>query len=63
MSLAGEGAAADALRAIATKLVTETVPPVAMAGCSARVLESVERLLGAKDAAAASEPAQAASEA
>ena len=63
VSLAGEGAAADALRAIATKLVTETVPPVAMAGCSARVLESVERLLGAKDAAAASEPAQAASEA
>jgi ATP-binding protein involved in chromosome partitioning len=69
VSIAGVGPAADAFRAIATKLVTETVPPVAMAGCSARVLESVERLLGAKDAAdagaaaPAAEPVQAASEA
>jgi ATP-binding protein involved in chromosome partitioning len=69
VSIAGVGPAADAFRAIATKLVTETVPPVAMAGCSARVLESVERLLGAKDAAdagaaaPAAAPVQAASEA
>jgi ATP-binding protein involved in chromosome partitioning len=46
VSVRGTGAAADAFRAIATKIVTETVPPVAMAGCSARVLEQVEKLLG-----------------
>jgi ATP-binding protein involved in chromosome partitioning len=49
--LAGTGPAAEALRAIATRIVTETVPPVEMAGCSARVLASVEALLGAKPGA------------
>jgi len=37
VSLGGKGAAADALRAIARMIVTETVPPVQMADCSARV--------------------------
>jgi len=44
--IGGAGAAADALRAIAHKIVTETVPPVAMAGCSARLLDAVEAALG-----------------
>jgi ATP-binding protein involved in chromosome partitioning len=46
VAVGGESAAAQAFRAIARKIVTETVPPVAMAGCSARVLEAVERALG-----------------
>lgn len=48
VSLDGVGPAADAFRAIATRIVTETVPPVQMAGCSARLLETVEALLGPK---------------
>ena len=36
VSLAGSGPAADAFRAIADQIVRETVPPVQMAGCSAR---------------------------
>jgi ATP-binding protein involved in chromosome partitioning len=36
----GEGPAADAFRAIADLIVTEAVPPVAMAGCSARMLDA-----------------------
>jgi ATP-binding protein involved in chromosome partitioning len=36
----GEGPAADAFRAIAALIVEEAVPPVAMAGCSARMLEA-----------------------
>jgi ATP-binding protein involved in chromosome partitioning len=34
--IGGTGPAADALRAIAARIVNETVPPVQMAGCSAR---------------------------
>jgi len=37
VSLVGTGIAADAFRAIAQLIVTETVPPVQMADCSARV--------------------------
>jgi ATP-binding protein involved in chromosome partitioning len=44
--LDGDGPAAEAFRAIAERLVTETVPPVEMAGCSARLLDAVERALG-----------------
>jgi ATP-binding protein involved in chromosome partitioning len=33
----GEGPAADAFRAIATRIVEEAVPPVDMSGCSARL--------------------------
>jgi ATP-binding protein involved in chromosome partitioning len=36
----GEGPAADAFRSIAARIVEEAVPPVAMAGCSARMLEA-----------------------
>jgi len=54
VALGGKGPAAEALRAIARRIVTETVPPVAMQGCSARLLEAVEAALGPKPAAAAS---------
>src|SRR5438270_819117 len=36
----GEGPAAEAFRAIAARIVEEAVPPVEMAGCSARMLEA-----------------------
>jgi ATP-binding protein involved in chromosome partitioning len=36
----GSGPAADAFRAIAARIVEEAVPPVEMAGCSARMLEA-----------------------
>ena len=43
--LAGEGPAVDAFRAIADRIVNEIAPPVAMAGCSARLLAAVEAAL------------------
>ena len=46
VALDGTGPAAQAFRAIAHTIVTETVPPVAMAGCSARLLDAVEAALG-----------------
>jgi len=36
----GDGPAAEAFRAIAARIVEEAVPPVEMAGCSARMLEA-----------------------
>ena len=48
VALDGVGPAADAFRAIAERIVTETVPPVSMAGCSARMLDAVELALGPK---------------
>jgi ATP-binding protein involved in chromosome partitioning len=44
----GTGPAADALRGIVRVLLDEAVPPVDMAGCSARLLEKVEAALGPK---------------
>jgi hypothetical protein len=44
--MTGSTPAAVALRGIAEKIVTETVPVVAMAGCSARLLDAVEATLG-----------------
>ena len=44
----GEGAAADAFKAIVRRIVDEAVPPVSMEGCSARMLERVEAALGPK---------------
>ncbi|MGH9188259.1 MAG: Mrp/NBP35 family ATP-binding protein [Acidimicrobiales bacterium] len=41
----GDGPAADAFRALAERIVTETVPPVEMAGCSARMLERAMQAL------------------
>jgi len=46
VALDGTGPAAEAFRAIAHTIVTETVPPFAMAGCSARLLDAVEAALG-----------------
>jgi ATP-binding protein involved in chromosome partitioning len=42
VSLVGVGLAADSFRAIANLIVTETVPPVQMAGCSARTFTEAE---------------------
>jgi ATP-binding protein involved in chromosome partitioning len=47
----GSGPAADAFRAIADLMVEEAVPPVEMAGCSARLLDAAVAALDAKDAA------------
>jgi ATP-binding protein involved in chromosome partitioning len=41
----GEGPAADAFREIARVIVEEAVPPVAMAGCSARMLDAAVAML------------------
>jgi ATP-binding protein involved in chromosome partitioning len=46
----GDGPAADAFRHIARQLVDEYVPPVAMAGCSARMLDAALDALDALDA-------------
>ncbi len=51
VALAGVGPAADAFRAIAARLVSETVLPVNLAGCSARLLDTIEIALGPKPAA------------
>jgi ATP-binding protein involved in chromosome partitioning len=52
IAVSGTGPAAQALRAIADRIVTETVPPVEMAGCTARLLDAVEAALGPKPATA-----------
>ncbi|MCU1376083.1 MAG: ATPase involved in chromosome partitioning, partial [Actinomycetia bacterium] len=44
----GSGPAADAFRAIVRTIIDEAVPPVSMAGCSARMFERVEAALGPK---------------
>jgi ATP-binding protein involved in chromosome partitioning len=41
------GPAADAFASIIDRLVDEAVPPVEMAGCSARLLDAVEAALDA----------------
>ncbi len=43
----GDGPAADAFRAIADLIVNEAVPPVEMAGCSARMLDAAVAALDA----------------
>jgi ATP-binding protein involved in chromosome partitioning len=45
----GEGLAADAFRALADVIVEEAVPPVEMAGCSARILEAAVAALDAAE--------------
>lgn len=42
VALIGTGAAAQEFRAIAQRIISETVPVAEMAGCSARVLDAVE---------------------
>ncbi len=54
------GPAAEAFVALAERIVTETVPPVEMAGCSARLLDAAIAALDAADAAEAAEAAGAA---
>jgi ATP-binding protein involved in chromosome partitioning len=46
----GQGPAAEAFRALADVIVDEAVPPVAMAGCSARMLDAAIAALDAHDA-------------
>jgi ATP-binding protein involved in chromosome partitioning len=45
----GDGPAAEAFRVIVDRLVDEYVPPVAMAGCSARMLDAAVAALDALD--------------
>jgi ATP-binding protein involved in chromosome partitioning len=49
--LDGDGPAATAFRQIADRIVSEAIPLVEMAGCSARLLEVAEAALDAADAA------------
>jgi ATP-binding protein involved in chromosome partitioning len=51
VALDGDGPAAQAFRAIAERIATDTVPAVQMAGCSARLLDTVEIALGKKPVA------------
>ncbi|GJM39321.1 MAG: iron-sulfur cluster carrier protein [Acidimicrobiales bacterium] len=46
----GDGPAAEALRAIATAIAEEHIPPVEMAGCSARMLDAAMAALDEMDA-------------
>ena len=43
----GDGAAADAFRAIADLILSEAIPPAEMAGCSARMLDAAMAALDA----------------
>jgi ATP-binding protein involved in chromosome partitioning len=45
-----DGPASRAFRDLATRIVTEVIPPVAMAGCTARMLQAAEAALDALDA-------------
>jgi len=51
----GTGPAAEAFRAIATLIADEAVPPVEMAGCSARMLDAAVAALDEIDAATAAD--------
>jgi ATP-binding protein involved in chromosome partitioning len=46
----GGGAAADAFRAIADRILTDAIPPAEMAGCSARMLDAAVAALDELDA-------------
>lgn len=59
----GTGAAADAFRAIAERIVTDAVPLAAMAGCSAHMLDAMVAALDARDAESTDEPATDAADA
>ncbi|MSY71130.1 MAG: P-loop NTPase, partial [Actinobacteria bacterium] len=48
----GPGPAGEALRAIVARIADEVVPPVEMAGCSARLMGAVDAALAASDARA-----------
>jgi ATP-binding protein involved in chromosome partitioning len=44
----GDGPVAEAYRALADRVVTEAIPPIEMATCTARLLDTVEATLGPK---------------
>ncbi len=48
----GSGPAAEAFRALAERVVTEAIPPVDMAGCSARLFDAIDAAFAAKDTVA-----------
>jgi len=50
VAISGSGFAAEAFREIAKKIIAQTVPVNEMAGCSARMLETVALALGEKPA-------------
>jgi len=50
VAISGSGFAAEAFREIARKIIAQTVPVNEMAGCSARMLETVALALGEKPA-------------
>jgi hypothetical protein len=50
VAINGSGIAAEVFRDIAKKIISQTVPVAEMAGCSARLLESVALALGDKPA-------------
>ena len=50
VAIAGAGVAAEVFRDIAKTIISQTVPGTEMAGCSARMLESVALALGEKPA-------------
>ncbi len=52
VSVHGDGPAAEALRAIARRIVDDTAPPASMAGCSARMLAAVAAALDDRDSSA-----------
>ncbi|MDQ1397047.1 MAG: ATP-binding protein involved in chromosome partitioning [Acidimicrobiaceae bacterium] len=45
-SLAGSGPVSDAFSALADRIISEAIPPVEMAGCTARLFDEVEAALG-----------------
>ena len=51
VAIEGNGVAAQAFRSLAEHIVTVAVPPATLAGCSARMLESIELRLGKKPVA------------
>ena len=50
VALAGTGPAAEAFRDLAARIATELLPPLDMAGCTARILEAAAAALEARDA-------------
>ena len=50
VALAGTGPAAEAFRDLAARIATELLPPLDMAGCTARILEAAAAALDAREA-------------
>ncbi len=54
VALAGTGAAAEAFRSIAQRIITDVAPPTNMSGCSARMMSLVNAALDARDQSSSS---------